>query len=201
MSTSALKRLSWDEYLEHERLATEKSQFFDGEMFAMSGGSLNHSLIGSNLVREVGNALKPRERQAHGSDMRVVCPSGLGTYPDSLIVCGQPEFYDQRVDTLTNPTIIFEVLSPTTELFDRGGKFLSYQSLPSLREYVLVAQDRMRIEHFSRQPKLGQWLLTVIEDSDAELLLPTIDIRLSLNEIYAKVTFDPNETTAGPSPV
>ena len=201
MSTSALKRLSLDEYIAHERQATEKSQFFDGELFAMAGGSHNHSLIGSNLVGESRNVLKPRDCQVHGSDMRVVCPSGLGTYPDCLIVCGPPEFADTQNDTLTNPTIIFEVLSPSTESFDRGGKFGHYQSLPSLREYVLVSQDRMRIEHFVRQPQADQWLLTVIEGIDADLVLPTIEIRLSLAEIYAKVSFEESERTPGPTVV
>lgn len=130
--------------------------------------------------------------------MRILCPSGLGTYPDCLIVCSQPEFVDSHKDTLTNPTVIFEVLSPSTESFDRGGKFGNYQSLPSLKEYVLVSQDRLRIEHFVRQPQADQWLLTVIEGIDADLVLPSIEIRLSLAEIYAKVSFEESERSAGP---
>jgi Uma2 family endonuclease len=190
MSSAALKRMSWEEYVEHERHADQKSEFFDGELFAMAGGSASHSLIATNFTREAGNALKPRDCRVHGSDMRVLCPNGLGTYPDASIVCGEPRFQDNRQDTLLNPIVIVEILSPTTEAYDRGKKFQHFQSLPSLQEYVLISQDHVRIDHFARQPRTGQWLLTTYDDQAGQLDLPAVEISLSIAEIYAKVTFE-----------
>lgn len=194
MSSAALKRLSWEEYVEHERHATEKSEFFDGELFAMAGGSANHSLVATNFTREAGNALKPRDCRVHGSDMRVLCPNGLGTYPDASIVCGEPQYEGDDEITLLNPLVIIEVLSPTTEAYDRGKKFEHYQTLPSLQEYVLISQDHVRIEHFARRSQFGQWLLTTFSDPDAALQLPAVGISLSIAEIYAKVTFETSDT-------
>jgi Uma2 family endonuclease len=190
MSSAALQRLSWEEYVEHERHATQKSEFFDGELFAMAGGSANHSLVATNFTREAGNALKPRDCRVYGSDMRVLCPNGLGTYPDASIVCGEPQFQGDGQDTLLNPVVIAEVLSPTSEAYDRGKKFEHYRSLPSLQEYVLISQDHVRIDHFARQSRTGQWLLTTYDDSAGLLDLPGVDISLGIAEIYAKVTFE-----------
>ena len=193
MSSAALKRLSWEEYVDHERHADQKSEFFDGELFAMAGGSSNHALVATNFTREAGNALKPRECRVFGSDLRVLCPNGLGTYPDASIVCGEPQYQGDRRETLLNPVVIVEVLSPTTEAYDRGKKFEQYQSLPSLREYVLISQDHVRIDHFARQPQTGQWLLTTYDDPDGTLELPAVDVSLSIAEIYAKVTFETDD--------
>lgn len=192
MSSAALKRLSWDEYVEFERHADEKHEYFDGEIFAMVGGSAWHSLIGGNVIGECREALKPKDCQVYTSDMRVFCPSGLGTYPDCSIVCGPPEYLDDaRKDTLLNPIVIFEVLSPTTEAYDRGKKFAHYETLASLKEYVLLSQDQVRIEHFARQPRAGQWLRTLVDDVVGTLQLPSLDITLSVAGLYAKVTFEP----------
>lgn len=120
------------------------------------------------------------------SDMRVVCPNGLGTYPDIAVAC-PPKFEDEREDTLLNPVVLVEVLSPSTEASDRGKKFHSYATLPSLRDYVLVAQDACLVEHFARQVDSDQWLLTRYEDPATLILLPTIDVSLSLTEIYSQV--------------
>jgi Uma2 family endonuclease len=191
MSSAALKRLSWDEYVQFERHADEKHEYYDGEVFAMVGGSAWHSLIGGNVIRVVGNALEPKDCQVYTSDMRVLCPSGLGTYPDCSIVCGPPEYLDDaKQDTLLNPIVIFEVLSPTTEAYDRGKKFAHYETLSSLKEYVLLSQDQVRIEHFARRPQAGQWLRTVVNDANGTLELPALGISLSLAQLYAKVTFE-----------
>ena len=194
MSSAALKRMCWEEYVERERQATEKSEFFDGELFAMAGGSFNHSLVATNLTREAGNALKGSGCRVNGSDLRILCPSGLGTYPDASIVCGEPQFQGERQETLLNPIVIVEVLSPTTEGYDRGKKFEHYQSLPSLKEYVLISQDHVRVEHFARQEATGKWLLTTLGDIEGSLELPAIGISLSVAEIYAGVTFDETAT-------
>src|SRR5690606_18773767 len=172
----------------------EKSEFFDGELFAMAGGSYNHSLVGANFIREAGNALKGSGCRVHGSDMRILCPTGLGTYPDASIVCGEPAFQVQQQEALLNPVVIVEVLSPTTEAYDRGKKFEHYQSIPSLKEYVIVSQDHVRVEHFARQQATGQWLLTTMSDPAGLFELPALGVSLSIAEIYAGVTFEPPDS-------
>ncbi|MBX3437171.1 MAG: Uma2 family endonuclease [Planctomycetaceae bacterium] len=191
MSSAALKRLSWEQYVEYERDAPEKSEFYDGELFAMAGGSANHCLVATNFTREAGNALKSRNCRVYGSDMRVLCPTGLGTYPDASIVCSEPHYRGDGQDTLVNPVVLVEVLSPTTEAYDRGKRFEHYQSLLSLQEYVLISQDHVRIEHFARQRASGQWLLMTFSDPDGQVELPVVGIALSVAEIYAKVAFAP----------
>ncbi|MGE0374674.1 MAG: Uma2 family endonuclease [Planctomycetaceae bacterium] len=190
MSSAALKRISWEEYVELERRAIEKSQFFDGELFAMAGGTFNHSLVATNFTREAGNALKGSGCRVNSSDLRILCPSGLGTYPDASIVCGEPQFQGEKQETLLNPVAIVEVLSPTTEGFDRGKKFEHYQSLRSLQEYVLISQDHVWIDHFARQSQTRKWLLTTYSDLEGRLELPAVNISLSIAEIYAKVMFE-----------
>jgi Uma2 family endonuclease len=146
--------------------------------------------VATNFTREAGNALKPRDCLVHGSNMRVRCPNGLGTYPDASIVCGEPQYDGDDENTLLNPLVIVEVLSPTTEAYDRGKKFEHYQTLSSLREYVLISQDHVRIDHFARQSQFGQWLLTTYSDAGGTLELPAVGVSLSIAEIYAKVTFE-----------
>lgn len=190
MATGALKRYTAEEYLALERAAETKSEFFDGEIFAMAGASARHNLIVANLIREAGNALKGRSCDVYASDMRVCSPSGLWTYPDVTIVCGKPIFDDDELDILLNPTVLFEVLSRSTEAYDRGRKFRHYGTLESLREYVLVSQEQRWIEHFARQPD-GRWLLTSVSEGRVEL--PALDISLAVDEIYDRVTFDDAE--------
>ncbi len=193
MSTSALKRLSWSEYLAQERLAETKSEFYDGEVFAMAGAPRRHNVLVTNLVPRLDEALDGRPCEVYPSDMRVRCPNGLGTYPDVSVAC-DPLFEDEREDTLVNPVVIIEVLSPSTEAWDRGTKFLSYRGLSSLREYVLVSQDRRLIEHYVRQSEFDQWLLTSYDDPAAKLELPAVQVTLSLADVYARVDFDETET-------
>src|SRR5438105_11912 len=143
-----------EQYLALEREADYKSEYVNGQIYAMSGASREHNLIAFNLITALGTQLRGRPCEGYGGDMRVkVSPTGMYTYPDVSVVCGEPHFDDAQLDTLTNPTVIIEVLSPSTELFDRGGKFAHYRTLQSLSDYVLVAQDKMQVEHFVRSGK------------------------------------------------
>jgi Uma2 family endonuclease len=182
----AEKLYSPEEYLAIERAAECKSEYADGRIHAMSGASRRHSLIVSNINRNLGNQLVDRPCEVHMADMRVKAALARSyRYPDVAVVCGQAELEDQHVDTLLNPTLLVEVLSPSTEASDRGGKFAEYRSIPSLREYLLVAQDQARIERYVRQGE--GWYLTVAEGLDASAALDSIDCRLELREVYRRV--------------
>lgn len=189
MSTGAEKRYTVHEYLDLERASEIKHEYFDGEIFAMARGSAPHSLITTNWIGELRNSLKVRRCQVFSSDLQVVCPTGLRTYPDVSVVCDQPELEDKHQDTLLNPLLIVEVLSKSTEAYDRGRKFDHYRTIPSLQEYVLVAQDRIHVDHYARQ-ETGQWLLTTFTDSDESVKLPALDCAIPLVEIYANVAFE-----------
>lgn len=193
MSSAAIKRHSPADYLALERISEFKHEFFDGELFRMSSGTIEHSQIAGNVIGELGNALADRPCRVLNSDMRIKLPTGLYTYPDASVICDQPQFEDGHKDVLLNPLVVVEVLSPTTEAYDRGKKFRHYQTCPSLREFVLIAQDRAAVDHYLRQPSSGQWLLTTFESLEATMPLPSIGIGLLLREIYAKVEFPPDE--------
>ena len=152
MSTLPKPRLTPEEYLEIEDAAEFKSEFYHGEMFAMAGATYNHNLIAGNVLRHLGNQLLGRPCSTCGSDMRIHVPrTGLYTYADALVICGEPRFLDRKQMTLLTPTVIVEVLSASTEAYDRGRKFDHYQSIESLREYLLVASDRMSASLYRRQ--------------------------------------------------
>ncbi len=192
MSAAPQPRLTPQQYLARERQAETKSEYLRGEMFAMAGASREHNLIAGNVNRELGSQLRERECEVYQSDMRVkVSPTGLYTYPDVTVVCGEPEFEDAEVDTLLNPKVLVEVLSPSTADYDRGGKFTHYRRLPSLQEYVLISQDRPLVEHYVRQGK-DEWLLTEQSSLQDPLILPSIQCQLPLSEIYRKVQFAPD---------
>lgn len=179
--------LSPEEYLAFERQAETRSEHLDGEMLAMSGGSYAHNVIVGNLVGEIRQQLKGRPCTVCPSDQRVHIPEeGLYTYPDVVVVCGEPRFEDEQLDTLLNPLLIVEVLSPTTEAYDRGKKFQHYQKIASLAEYVLVAQDQPRVERFARQDG-NQWLLTTTTGLESTVSLASIQCALALAEVYDKV--------------
>ena len=190
MSTAPQPYITPQEYLERERRAETKSQYFQGEIFAMTGASREHNLIAGNTLTSLNQRLRDRDCEVYPSDMRVkVSPSGLYTYPDVTVVCGEPQFEDAELDTLLNPKVLFEVLSPSTADYDRGGKFAQFRRLPSLQEYVLISQDRPLVEHYVRQPQ-NQWMLTETESLDDTLVLSSIDCELPLAEIYLKVRLD-----------
>jgi Uma2 family endonuclease len=194
MSTQPKTYLTPEQYLEIERAAEYKSEYYQGEMFAMAGAKWNHNLIAGNLVGGLRQQLRSRPCGVTPSDMRVlVSASGLYTYPDVIVVCGEPRFLDDRQDTLLNPTLIVEVLSPSTEAYDRGRKFEHYRSLESLAEYLLVSSQRVSAELYARQPD-GRWLLTAANRLEDTLELPATGCRLALGDIYEKVQFVPEPT-------
>lgn len=189
--TAALKtKLTASEYLAIERQAEFKSEFYNGEMFAMAGASPRHNFIRENLSVEIGSRLKGSSCRAVSSDQRVhVSRTGLYTYPDLLIVCGSPELDPADDHSIINPVAIVEVLSPSTEKYDRGAKFRNYQQIPSLMEYILVAQDEAVIERFVRQTD-GSWGLISFVGPEATLAFTTVPVQIELKDIYAGVSFD-----------
>jgi Uma2 family endonuclease len=184
-----------EEYLAQERKAEYKSEYVAGQILAMSGVSREHSLITGNIARVLGSQLLDRPCEVHASDMRVKVPArGMYTYPDVVVVCGDARFEDEQVDTLLNPTVIVEVLSPSTEAYDRGAKFAYYRQLPSLQDYLLVSQFQMLIEHFTREEE--GWLLTETTDPGEVVQLPSIACELPVAEVYRKVVFTDSSAPA-----
>src|SRR5437588_11212941 len=187
MSSSPNYYLSPEEYLTIERNAEFKSEYFDGVAYAMAGGSERHNLITGNLVTELNVQLRAAPCRVYPSDMKVRLPNSKRFfYPDVSVVCGEVQFADEAKDVILNPILIIEVLSESTEAFDRGKKFSSYQQIESLREYLLVAQDEFVVEHYLRQE--DGWLYTKASGSDADLALPALNCRMALSDIYNKVT-------------
>ena len=192
MSQRILTYVSPDEYLRLERQAEYKSEYLNGEIFAMSGASREHNLITGNIGAELNRQLKSKPCEAYFSDMRVkVRSNGLYTYPDVIVVCGEPKFEDREVDTLLNPTLLVEVLSQSTERYDRIAKTSYYRTIDSLQEHLLVAQHEFRLEQYTKQPN-GQWSLTQYTSPDEIVKLPSINCSLRLADVYDKVTFDSN---------
>jgi Uma2 family endonuclease len=189
MTAVPRKRLTPAEYLAIERKAEVKSEYLNGEMFAMAGASPAHNAVKDNLIGELHARLKGGPCRTYSSDQRVkVSATGLYTYPDIVIVCGAPEFDDADRDTLLNPRVIIEVLSDSTEGYDRGAKFRHYHRIASFQEYVLVSQDEPAVERLVRQPG-GDWLSTTITGLDGELALATVPATVALADVYAGVTF------------
>jgi Uma2 family endonuclease len=194
MSTQPQARYSPAEYLAIERASEIKHEYYAGEIFAMGGASREHNRVTFNLAVILGAQLKEKDCEAFVNDMRVkISKTGLYTYPDLIVTCEHPRFEDDQFDTLLNPQVIIEVLSDSTEKYDRGKKFAHYRRVESLREYVLVSQDRPLVEHYARQDD-GHWLLTVANGLEATVELPTVDCRLRLADVYAKVEFPPEES-------
>ena len=190
MPSQAKARLTVEEYLAIERQAPCKSEYFDGEMFAMAGASRRHNLIALNIGAELRTQLRQRPCEVYTSDMRVkISRTGLYTYPDVAVVCEEPLFEDTDVDTLLNPIVLVEVLSPSTADYDRGGKFEQYRTLPSLQVYLLVAQEQCHVVHYTSQQD-NTWLLAETSDMQDGIHLPSIRCDLLLSEIYAKVQLD-----------
>jgi Uma2 family endonuclease len=192
MSTATAVRYTPEEYLALERKAAERSEYIDGAIYPMAGVSRIHSLIAGNLFRVVSTHFLTHPGEAHMVDMRVrVEPTGWYSYPDVVAVRDEPRFEDAEFDTLLNPTVVIEVLSPSTEADDRGDKFARYRRLASLCEYVLVNQDYAHIERFTRRGR--EWVLTEMDGLEVTLHLESIGCAVPLREIYAKTTI-----SAGP---
>jgi len=194
MTTRPDVRLTPEEYLRIERAAEWKSEYVDGEMFAMAGASPRHVLIATNLVAELRDRLRDGPCNAYAADLRVATDRRRHyTYPDVVVACEPLQFVDEHRDTITNPSLIAEVLSESTEKYDRGAKFERYRSVATLTEYLLVSQDRIHIELYTRQPG-GGWVLREWNDSEAEIDLPSLRCRLRIAEVYAKVVFDEHDS-------
>ncbi|MEO5925765.1 MAG: Uma2 family endonuclease [Bryobacteraceae bacterium] len=192
MSASAQPRLTPEQYLAIERAAEFRSEYYDGVMYAMSGGSSYHSHITGNLAGEFRDALKKRPCLVMPNDMRVRVGQGrLYCYPDLVIACEPRKFADDQKDTLLNPTVIVEVLSPSTESYDRGAKAAQYRTIPSLQAYALVSQDQAHVEIYHRH-STGEWLLTDVDGLDGICHFPELAgarVSIPMAEIYDKVEF------------
>ncbi len=176
--------LTPEEYLEIERKAEFKSEYYAGEMFAMSGGAANHSFIGCNIIALLTAKLRGSSCRAANSGLRVcAAPHGPYYYPDAMILCGEIKYADNRQDVVTNPVVIFEVLSPSTATYDLGEKFIQYRRLDSLREYVVVHQDSRLVQRFERWEE-GQWLLTFYQGLEGVVTLSSVPCVLPMAEIY-----------------
>lgn len=190
MATQPQPRLTEEQYLNIERTAACRSEFFDGRMFAMAGGSFEHMRLKDTMAMLLASRLAGRNCVTGTSDMRVrVSATGLYTYPDVLVICGEPKFLDGSKDTLLNPTLIAEVLSPSSTGYDRGSKFAHYRSVDSLQEYVVIFQNEARVEVYRRQPG-GGWLLTEASGRDAGISLGSLDCSIPLGELYAGISFE-----------
>ncbi|WP_437317892.1 Uma2 family endonuclease [Sorangium sp. So ce385] len=188
--------LSPQEYLAFERSSPLRHEYADGEIFAMAGGTLEHSAVAANVIGELRSALQGRGCRVLTSDMRVkIAATRRYVYPDGAVVCSRPEFEDEQRDTLLNPRLVVEVLSDSSEAYDRGEKFAQYRTLPSLQEYVLASQKAPRIEVFTRQPD-GAWLLR-IHGPGERAALSSLDCALDVDRVYLDV-FEQGATGDGP---
>ncbi|MBF0226729.1 MAG: Uma2 family endonuclease [Desulfobacterales bacterium] len=174
-------------YLEMERVSEEKHEYFQNEIFSMAGGSYKHSTIISNIVSELRNQLRKKTCRALSSDMKVrMGKNDKYFYPDVIVVCGAAKFFDDKQDIITNPIVIIEVLSDSTEAYDRGDKFAYYRTIDSLREYALVSQKSKKIEKFFKEDK-GYWRFNYTDESKQEIIFESIECKLNLDDIYEKV--------------
>ena len=176
-----------DEYFEFERTALGRWEYENGEIRAMAGGTDNHNTIASNDARVLGNALVPRGCRVYGSDMKIHCGDGYNTFPDVSVVCGQRDYHRGRNDILLNPVLLAEVLSPSTEADDRGPKFDHYRSIPSLTDYLLVAQDELRALLLTRRADL--WEFRHFASLESAVHLTSVDVTLALSDLYALIDF------------
>jgi Uma2 family endonuclease len=187
MSSQTKPQYTPQEYLAFERDSQERHEYFNGEIFAMSGASERHNLITGNVFASLHTQMRNKPCKVYASDMRVkVSPTGLYTYPDIVALCGEARFDDEQQDTLLNPSVIIEVLSKSTEGYDRGEKFAHYRKIDSLIEYVLISQEQNRIEHYVRQPD-NQWLMSEASQPQEELELPALQCTLLMSDVYDKV--------------
>lgn len=178
-----------EEYFAHEERADYRNEYYRGEIFAMAGASANHNRIARNLTNSLTNALSNSSCEAFATDLRLyVKREQLYTYPDVMVICGPLLFAPGRMDTVTNPVVLIEVLSPTTEAYDRGKKFEFYRTLDTLQDYVLVDQERMHIEHFHRQGQV--WQLASYDLAESVLSLPSIAVEIPLAAVYERVEWE-----------
>lgn len=181
--------VSQENYLESERGASEKHEYYQGEIFAMSGASARHNRIFTNLFIDIGSKLKGKDCLPYGSDLRIHIPKNtLFTYPDISIICGALEFTDDKVDTVTNPSVIIEILSNSTRNYDKGEKFTLYRDINSLQEYILVDTEKIYVEKHIRHAD-NSWQLTDYKSIENSFAITTIDQLFMLKDIYEGITF------------
>lgn len=188
-----------EEYLAFEREAETKHEYLDGQIYAMAGASPLHNQICFNVSGEIHRQLKGSACVGYTSDQKIRTDlMDLFAYPDLTIVCGEPVFHDNKKDVILNPTVIIEVMSPSTESNDRNEKLLRYQNLSSLSDYILIAQNHPAVEHFIRQKGKRQWLYTLETEMEAEIQIASIKCTLKLADIYDRVKFPPIKTPLAP---
>ncbi len=189
MVAQPIATMTEEEYLAFDRASETKHEFLDGRVYAMAGAGFQHGSIIWNTSGVLYTQLPGGPCRAITNDLRVrVSASRMNTYPDIVIICGEPQFNDDRPDTLLNPTVLIEVLSPSTESYDRGTKWEHYQTLESLQDYVLIKQNTPRVEHYARQEN-GSWRYTATIGLEATVELPSISCTLPLVKIYQGVSF------------
>ncbi len=189
MQDQAKKYYTVADYLDSEELSLHKNEYYQGELYPMSGASMNHNRLVGNLYSRLNLILQNNKCEVFMSDMKIwVKNRELFTYPDIAVVCGTPQFYPDRDDTITNPMIIVEVLSESTQNYDRGEKFVLYRLLPSFKEYILIDQYTHHVEQFVKNPE-GKWILSKFDHLGETVKFSTLDFQISLKEIYHKVEF------------
>jgi len=190
MSKQQKARFTAAEYLSMDRASSEKHEFAFGDIYGMGGASARHVEIVGNIVRELGNRLRQQPCRVYSTDLRLcVDAEHRYTYPDVVVVCGQPQFLDDEIDTLLNPVLIVEVLSESTRNYDRGDKFQQYRGIPSFREYLLVDQAKAHVERYAKQND-GTWSLYETDSLNEFVHLESISVTLPLSEIYLKIDFE-----------
>jgi Uma2 family endonuclease len=198
MQVTDKRYYSTEEYLALEEVADYKSEYIDGEIVPMAGGSTNHNQIALNFSTELNFAFKKLNYRVFMSDVRLWIPQRrIYTYPDVMVVVGEPEYYNNRTDTITNPRVIIEVLSPSTKGYDRSKKFEAYRTIPTFGEYLLIDQTRIYIEHFSKTDK-KRWSFGEYDESDEAIALASVSFEISLVDIYNKVNFEQVDAETAP---
>ncbi len=196
MAQHAPQLVTPEEYLAREEKAEHKSEYRNGEIVALAGGSANHNQIAVNITTSLAQQLKPKGCRVFTSDLRLhIAKRGLYTYPDVMIICGRLEFVPGRNDTVTNPIVIFEVLSQSTEVYDRTLKFAMYRQIPSLQDYVLIDQTKPYIDYFRREGHF--WVLEALERIDTTLTLRSLDVSIPLETIYSQVECQDTKSNLG----
>lgn len=183
---------SEDEYFAIDESSPVRWEYVDGQIRAMAGGTAEHGQVAGNIIRTLGNALVPKGCRVYGSDVKVHCGDGVNTYPDVSVVCGLPQFYGGRRTIYTNPLLIVEVLSDSTETDDRGPKFDHYRTIPSLKDYLLVSQHEARALLYTRVN--DHWEMRDVRGLDGAVYLPSVDVTLALTDVYALIDFDEDMT-------
>jgi len=196
MQATKLQKLTIEEYLEIEQSSDNKYEYHDGYIYGMAGGTVNHGRISTNISREIGNNLikKGSSCEIFNSDVKLhIQKENRYVYPDGMVVCGDLQYSEDYKEAITNPILIIEVLSKSTADYDRGDKFFFYQQIKSLQEYILIEQDKMQIDIYSRRKNL--WKISRVTQKDGTLHLSSLDITIDLNEIYRSVQFDLSENS------